>query len=79
MARRQRNPSTPKLEVVPRSPLAVGRTDTHGNVVYNRILLSLPDDEYDAVLPHLGAAGLRVFHAAFVVFASPPSCTDFGS
>src|SRR5207245_2286114 len=38
------------LEVV---PLSVGRTDTHGNVVYSRILLSLPDDEYDAMLPYL--------------------------
>ncbi|PYV96466.1 MAG: Crp/Fnr family transcriptional regulator [Acidobacteria bacterium] len=49
----QRNPSKPKLEVVPRTPLSVGRTDTHGNVVYSGILLSLPDDEYDALLPHL--------------------------
>ena len=53
MATRQRNPGKPKLEVVPRTPLSVGRTDTHGNVVYSGILLSLPDDEYDALLPHL--------------------------
>jgi hypothetical protein len=33
--------------------VTVGRTNTHGNVVYGRILLSLPDDEYDAMLPYL--------------------------
>src|SRR5438045_5334430 len=49
----QRKLNTPKLEVVPQSPMSVGRADTHGNVVYNRILLALPDDEYDALLPHL--------------------------
>jgi hypothetical protein len=52
MATRQhRKPSTPTLEIVPQSHTSVGRTDTHGNVVYNRILFSLPDDEYDACFP----------------------------
>jgi len=61
MATRQhRNPSKPKLEVVPRSPLSVGRTDTHGNVVYSRILLSLPDEEYDAMLPQLEFVEFRL-------------------
>ena len=61
--RHHRNPSKPKLEVVPRSPLSVGRTDTHGNVVYNRILLSLPDDEYDAMLSHLEFIELRLYQS----------------
>jgi len=56
----ERNSSKPELEVVPRSPLSVGRRDTHGNVMYSRILLSLPDDEYDALLPHLEFVELRL-------------------
>jgi hypothetical protein len=61
MATRQpRNPSKPAFEVVARSPLSVGRTDTHGNVVYSRILLSLPDEEYDAMLPHLEFVEFRL-------------------
>ena len=58
--RHQRNPSKPKLEVISRSPRSVDRTDTHGNLVYSRILLSLPDDEYDALLPHLEFVELRL-------------------
>jgi len=58
--RHRRNSSEPKLEVVPPSPLSVGRSDTHGNVVYSRILLSLPDDEYNAILPHLEFVELRL-------------------
>ncbi len=61
MATRQdRKPSTLKLRVVPHSPTSMGRTDTHENVVYNRILLALPDDEYDALLPHLEFVELRL-------------------
>src|SRR5437899_11585463 len=61
MATRQhRKPSTLKLEVVPHAPTSMGRTDIHGNVVYSRILLSLPDDEYDALLPHLAFVELRL-------------------
>ena len=61
MATRQhKNSSKAKLEVVPRSTPSVGRSDTHGNVVYSRILLSLPDDEYDALLPHLEFAEFRL-------------------
>src|SRR5438552_18488802 len=61
MATRQhRKPSTLKLEVVPHAPTSMGRTDIHGNVVYNRILLALPDDEYDALLPHLEFVELRL-------------------
>ena len=61
MATRQhKNSSKAKLEVVPRSSPSVGRSDTHGNVVYSRILLSLPDDEYDALLPHLEFAEFRL-------------------
>jgi len=51
--RHARNPSKAKLQVVTSSPLSVGRTDIHGNAVYSRILLALPDDEYNALLPHL--------------------------
>src|SRR5947209_18813700 len=58
--RHQRNPSKPKLEVISRSPRSVDRTDTHRNLVYSRILLSLPDDEYDALLPHLEFVELRL-------------------
>ena len=43
----------PKLEVVTASALSVGRMDLHGNAVYSRILLSIPDNEYDALSPHL--------------------------
>jgi hypothetical protein len=35
------------------SPLSVARSDIHGNTVYSRILLSIPDEEYEAILPHL--------------------------
>jgi CRP-like cAMP-binding protein len=52
--------NTPKLKVVPHSPTSVGRTDSQENVVYNRILLALPDDEYDALLPHLEFVELRL-------------------
>jgi len=38
----------------------MGRTDIHGNLVYNRILLALPDDEYDVLLPHLEFVELRL-------------------
>jgi len=41
------------LQLVPSAPASVGRTDIQGNAVYSRILLSIPDDEYEAVLPHL--------------------------
>src|SRR5437016_14247003 len=58
--RNHRNPSKPKLEAVPPSPLPVGRSDTDENVVYSRILLSLPDDEYNAILPHLEFVELRL-------------------
>jgi hypothetical protein len=58
--RLHRNQRKPKLEVVPSSPLREGRRDNHGNVVYNRILLSLPDDEYNAMLPHLEFVDLRL-------------------
>src|ERR1700730_6241139 len=43
----------PKLEVVTASPLSVGRTDIQGNAVHSRILLSIPDSEYDALRPHM--------------------------
>src|SRR5437660_5833252 len=56
----QRNSSKPELEVVPHAPTSMGRTDIHGNVVYNRILVALPDDEYDALLPHLEFVELRL-------------------
>ena len=50
----QPNPRKVKLQVVAPSPRSVvGRTDIHGNAVYSRILLSIPDDEYEAILPHL--------------------------
>ena len=39
--------------MVGRSPQSVGRTDTQGNAVHSRLLLSIPDDEYEAILPHL--------------------------
>src|SRR3989475_9882810 len=55
-----RKPSTPKLKVVPQSPTSVVRADSHGNEVYNRILLFLPDDEYDALLSHLEFIELRL-------------------
>jgi len=83
--RHHRNPSKPKLEVVPRSPLSVGRTDTHGNVVYNRILLSLPDDEYDAMLSHLEFIELRLYQSlhespdGLEYWILPQSWTDFSS
>ena len=61
MATRQhRHTSKPKLEVVPRSTLPVHLTDAKGNVVYSRILLSLPGKEYDALLPHLEFVELRL-------------------
>jgi CRP-like cAMP-binding protein len=43
----------PKLEVVTASLLSVGRSDTQGNAVYSRILLSIPDNEYDTLRPHM--------------------------
>ena len=43
----------PKLEVVEASRLSVGRTDIQGNVVDSRILLSIPESEYDVLRPHL--------------------------
>jgi hypothetical protein len=42
-----------KLQVVAPSPRSVGRTDIQGNAVYSRILVSIPEDEYEAILPHL--------------------------
>ena len=53
-------PSNPKLPVIAPSPLSVGRTDIAGNAVYSRILLSIPDDEYEALLPHLEFVELRL-------------------
>ena len=46
-------PSDVNLHVMASSPLSVVRSDIHGNAVYSRILLSIPDDEYEAILPHL--------------------------
>ncbi len=45
--------SKPKLEVVTASPLSVGRTDIQGNAVYSHILLSIPNNEFNALRPHL--------------------------
>jgi len=52
--------SNPKLPVIAPSPLPVGRTDVAGNAVYSRILLSIPDGEYEALLPHLEFVELRL-------------------
>jgi hypothetical protein len=52
-------PSNLKLQVVGPAPLSVGRTDIQGNAVYSRILLSIPDDEYEALRPHLEFVDLR--------------------
>src|ERR1700692_2771786 len=53
MPKHQPKASMVKLQLLPGSPLSVGRTDAHGNAVYSGILLSIPDDEYEAILPHL--------------------------
>ena len=53
-------PSILKLQVLAPAPLSVGRTDIHGNAVYSRILLSIPDDEYEALLPHLEFVDFRL-------------------
>ena len=41
------------LHVLAPAPLSVVRADIHGNAVYSPILLTIPDDEYEAILPHL--------------------------
>jgi CRP-like cAMP-binding protein len=53
-------PSNPKLPVIAPSPLSVGRNDIAGNAVYSRILLSIPDGEYEALLPHLEFVELQL-------------------
>ncbi len=34
-------------------PQLVGRTDTSGNPIQNKILLAIPDEEFQALRPHL--------------------------
>ena len=59
-SRSRPKPNNLKLQVVAPAPLLVGRTDIHGNAVYSRILLTIPDDEYEALLPHLEFVDLRL-------------------
>jgi CRP-like cAMP-binding protein len=51
--RHPRIANKPKLEIETTSPLSIGRSDIHGNAVYNRLLLSIPHQEYDVLLPQL--------------------------
>src|ERR1700731_462052 len=57
------------------APLLSGdRTDATGKAVNNVILLSLPDDEYNALRPHLEPADLPQYN----ILHEPAEKIDFG-
>src|SRR5262249_55993125 len=51
-------PGTLEMHPKPSTRLPGTRTDSSGKAVFNVLLLSLPDDEYDLIRPYLEAVDL---------------------